>query len=84
MWWPSGTAGRLFPGALLEPDGTDSKVWIDQPPEAERRMNYIWEVVSAFPGLKGAPRAWDTHSAKVHTSSKEVEQSRYDGSFQPI
>ena len=40
--------------------------------------DYIWEAVSAFPGLKGAPGA-DTYSANVLTSSMEMEQSRYDG-----
>ena len=37
------------------------------------------EAVSAFPALKGAPRAWNTYSAHVLTSSMEREQSRYDG-----
>ena len=44
--------------------------------------DYIWEAASVFPGLKGAsgaPRAWDTYSANVLTSSMEMEQSRYDG-----
>ena len=43
--------------------------------------DYIWEAVSAFPGLKGAPRAWDTYSAKVLTSSMQMKQSQYDGCF---
>ena len=38
-----------------------------------------WEAVSASPGLKGAPRAWNTYSAHVLSSSMEREQSRYDG-----
>ena len=41
--------------------------------------NYIQEAVSAFPGLKGAPKAWDTYSANVLTNSMQLEQSRYDG-----
>ena len=32
-----------------------------------------------FLELHGAPRTWDTHDAKVLTSSTEMEQSRYDG-----
>ena len=39
----------------------------------------VWEAVSAFPGLKGAPRDWDTYSANVLTNSMQMEQSRYDG-----
>ena len=54
-------------------------MWIEPPPEAELEPDYIWEAVSAFPGLKGAPRAWDTYSANVLTSSMQMEQSRYDG-----
>ena len=37
------------------------------------------EAVSAFPGLKGAPRAWDSYSAKVLTNSMQMKQSQYDG-----
>ena len=48
-----------------------------------RRIHFtrhlFWEAVSAFPGLKGAPRAWDTYSANVLTNSMQMEQSRYDG-----
>ena len=54
-------------------------MWIEPLPEAELGPDYIWEAVSAFPGLKGAPRAWDTHSANVLTSSTQIEQSQYDG-----
>ena len=60
-------------------DATENQVWIEPPPEAELGPDYIWEAVSAFPGLKGAPRAWDTYSASVFTNSMQMEQSRYDG-----
>ena len=43
---------RLQRGSPLNPDGTESQVWIDPPPEAELGPEYIWEAVSAFPGLK--------------------------------
>ena len=33
----------------------------------------------SFPGLKGAPRAWDTYSANVLTNSMQIKQSQYDG-----
>ena len=66
-------------GAFLNPNRTESKVWIEPPPEAELVPNYMWEAVSAFPGLKGAPKAWDTYSANVLTNSMQLEQSRYDG-----
>ena len=74
-----GDCSGAFYQSPLNPDGTESKVWIEPPPEAELGPNYIWEGVSAFPGLKGAPRAWDTYSANVLTNSMQREQSRYDG-----
>ena len=75
----SETAAGPSTSHFLNPDGTESQVWIEPPPEAELGPDYIWEAVSAFPGLKGAPRAWDTYSAKVLTSSMQMEQSQYDG-----
>ena len=60
-------------------DGTEHRVWIEPPPEAELGPDLIWEAVSTLPGLKGALRAWDTYSANVLTSSMQMEQSRYDG-----
>ena len=68
----------LLPSAF-EPRRTESKVWIEPPLEGELGPDYIWEAVSAFPGPKGGPRAWDTFGAKVLTSSMEMEQSRFDG-----
>ena len=74
-----GDCSGAFYQSPLNPDGTESKVWIEPPPEAELGQNYIWEAVTAFPGLKGALRAWDTYSANVLTNSMQMEQSRYDG-----
>ena len=31
--------------SLLNPDGTESQVWIESPPEAELGPDYIWEAV---------------------------------------
>ena len=74
-----GDCSGTFYHSPLNRDGTEKRVWIEPPPEAELGPNYIWEAVSAFPGLKGAPRAWDTYSANVLMSSMQMEQSRYDG-----
>ena len=74
-----GDCSGAFYQSLLNPDGTENQVWIEPPPEAELGPDYIWEAVSAFPGLKGASRAWDTYSAKVLTSSMQMKQSQYDG-----
>ena len=74
-----GDCSGAFYQSLLNPDGMESNVWIEPPPEAELGPDNIWEAVSAFPGLKGGPRAWHTHSVNVLTSSMQLEQSQYDG-----
>ena len=74
-----GDCSGAFYQSPLNPDGTESQVWIEPPPEAELGPDYIWEAVSAFSGLKGAPRAWDSYSVKVLTKSMQMKQSQYDG-----
>ena len=74
-----GDCSGAFYQSPLNPDGTESTVWIEPPPEAELGPQYIWEAPPAFPGLKGAPRAWKTHIANVLTNSMQMEQSLYDG-----
>ena len=69
---PIGDRSGVFYQSPLNPDGTESEVWVKPLPEAELGPDYIWGAVSAFPGLKGAPRAWDTYSANVLTSSMEI------------
>ena len=73
-----GDCSGAFNQSLLNPDGTEWQVWIEPRPEAEFGPDNMGEAVSAFPGRMGAPRAWDTNSANVLTSSMEMEQSRYD------
>ena len=68
-----GDCSGAFYQSPLNPDGTENQVWIEPPPEAELGPEYIWEAVSAFPGPKGAPRAWDSYSAKVLTNSMQNE-----------
>ena len=74
-----GECSGAFYQSPSNPDGTENQVWIEPPPEAELGPDYIWEAVSAFPGLKGAPRAWDSYSAGVLTNSMQMQQSQYDG-----
>ena len=50
-----GDCSGAFNQSPLNPDGTDNRVWT----EAELGPDYIREAVSAFPGLNGAPGAWD-------------------------
>ena len=74
-----GDYSGTFCQSPLNPDGTESKVWIEPPPEAELGQNYIREAVLAFPGLKETPTTLDTYSANVLTNSIQMEQSQYDG-----
>ena len=48
---------------------------------AELSPDYIWEAVSAFPGLGGPPRALDARGANVLTSSMGMEQAPYDAAW---
>ena len=61
-----GDCSGAFYQSPLNPDGTESKVWIEPLERAELGQNYIGKAVSAFPGLKGAPRAWDIQSERSH------------------
>ena len=74
-----GDCSGAFYQAPLDPDGMGEKVYIEPPPEAGLPPDVVWEAVPAFPGLKGSPKAWDTHSSKVLTRDMQMEQSRYDG-----
>ena len=74
-----GDCSGAFYQAPLDPDGSGEKVYIEPPPEAGLPHDMVWEAVSAFPGLKGAPKAWDVHSSKVLTGEMQMDQSRYDG-----
>ena len=55
-------------------------VWIEPPPEAGEDPQIVWKCERAMPGLKGAPKAWDTHSVKVLTGPElNLKQSKLDG-----
>ena len=72
-----GDCSGAFHHAPVNPDETESKVWIE-PPEAELEHD-MWEVVSVLHGPEGAPKAWDTCSEKVLTTDMKLEPSGYDG-----
>ena len=74
-----GDCSGAFYQALLDHDGNQEKVYIEPPPEAGLGPDVVWEAVSAFPGLKGSPKAWETHSSGVLTDEMHLEQSHYDG-----
>ena len=69
-----GDCSGAFYQSLLNPDGTESKVWIEPPPEAE------WVGARLHLGSRvSIPRSRDTYSANALTNSMQMEQSRHDG-----
>ena len=49
-----GDCSGAFYQSLLNPDGTENRVCIDPPPEAELGPNYIWEAVVSIPRSQGS------------------------------
>ena len=68
----------VFYRSPLNPDGTNNKVWIELLEKAELGRNYVWEATSAFPGLKGVSKTWDTYNTNDFANSVQMEQLRYD------
>ena len=50
-------------GAFYQAPLTEDRIFLEPPPEAEVPEGHVWEALCAFPGLKGAPKAWEDHSA---------------------
>ncbi len=74
-----GDCSGAFYQAPLDPTGESEKVYIEPPLEAGLGPDMGWGAVSAFPGLKGAPKAWDLHSSAVLTEQMAMDQSKYVG-----
>ena len=74
-----GDCSGAFYQAPLDPEGEGEKVYIEPPEEAGLGPDVVWEAISAFPGLKGSPKAWDIHSSGVLTKKMEMIRSKYDG-----
>jgi len=72
-----GDCSGAFYQSPLQTDG-GKKVYLQAPPEAGLADNECWEAICAFPGLKGAPRAWQKHSTSVLVNQLGLTQSRYD------
>eukprot|EP00959_Pyramimonas_sp_CCMP1952_P413591 8666180-Pyramimonas_sp.AAC.1 len=51
---------------------------MEPPPEAEVPAGHVREALRAFPGLKGAPKAWGDHSANTMEELVMV-RDHYDG-----
>ena len=66
-------SGAFYQAPLLEED-----IFLWAPLEAELPEGMCWQALCAFPGLKGAPRAWEEHSAK-ELEKLGLDRSRYDG-----
>ena len=63
----------------MEPSTITSERLRNREQSLDLGQNYMWEAVSAFPGLKETPKAWDTYSANVLTNPMQMEQLQYDG-----
>ena len=75
---PIGDCSGVFYQSPLNPDGTESEVWVEPLPEAELGPDYIWEAVSAFPGLK-EHRERGTHTVRTFSRvPSRLEQRRFD------
>ena len=59
---------------LVVAEGDCSGAFSQAPLNPQRTLGKVW-----IPGIRSAPTAGDTYSAKVLTSSMEMEQSRVDG-----
>jgi hypothetical protein len=65
-------------GAFYQAPLKEERIFLEPPPEAQVSPDSVWEALCAFPGLKGAPKAWEEHSA--HEMEKlGMTRGRYDG-----
>ena len=65
-------------GAFYQAPLTEENIFLEPPPEAGVESGFVWEALCAFPGLKGAPKAWEEHSAK-ELEKLGLDRGRYDG-----
>ena len=65
-------------GAFYQAPLTEEAIFLEPPPEAEIASSQVWEALCAFPGLKGAPKAWEEHSAK-ELEKLGLDRGKYDG-----
>ena len=52
---------ETFHQSPLNPDGTESKVWIEPLEKAELGQKCICKAVSESPGFAGVPKTWETY-----------------------
>ncbi len=65
-------------GAFYQAPLKEERIFLEPPPEAQVSPDSVWEALCASPGLKGAPKAWEEHSA--HEMEKlGMTRGRYDG-----
>ena len=65
-------------GAFYQAPLKEERIFLETPPEAQVPPESVWEVLYAFPGLKGAPKAWEKQSAQV-MEKLGMTRGRYDG-----
>jgi hypothetical protein len=65
-------------GAFYQAPLKEERIFLEPPPEAQVSPDSVWEALCAFPGLKGAPKAWEEHSAH-EMETLGMTRGRYDG-----
>ena len=45
-------------GAFYQAPLKEERIFLETPPEAQVPPDSVWAALCAFPGLKGAPKAW--------------------------
>ena len=65
-------------GAFYQAPLKEERIFLEPPPEAQVPLDSVWETLCAFPGPKGAPKAWEEHSAQ-EMEKLGTTRGRYDG-----
>eukprot|EP00959_Pyramimonas_sp_CCMP1952_P075363 1574912-Pyramimonas_sp.AAC.1 len=65
-------------GAFYQEPLTEDRIFLEPPPETGVPEGHVREALCAFPGLKGAPKAWEDHSANA-MEEPEMVRGHNDG-----
>ncbi|CAK0797452.1 unnamed protein product [Prorocentrum cordatum] len=65
-------------GAFYQAHLAEDRIFLEPPPEVGVLEGHVREAMRAFPGPKGAPKAWEDHSANT-MEELEMARGHYDG-----
>ena len=66
-------AGPFYQAPLKE-----ERIFVEPPPEAQVPPDIVWEAPCALPSIRGAPKAWEAHSAQ-EMEKLGMTRGHYDG-----